>query len=98
MGIITTSIRIDSDVKDYAKIAAKREGFTFMAFYEDLILRFIKDKHPDLYMEYIKGRPAEKEYVKIVKRSDLAKAIDSGVQIVDKAGVVIIPAKTKELI
>lgn len=93
MGIINTSIRIDQDVKDYAKIAARRSDFTFMAYYEDLILKDIKENHPDLYENYISGHPAAEAKKEVRKRSILANVYDPDMKLIDEFGEIIVQNK-----
>ena len=86
MGIINTSIRIDEDVKNYAKIAARRSGYTFMAYYEDLILKDIKENHSDLFDQYKEGLDIEDISKPVKKRSLLALVKDPNVKVTDSAG------------
>ena len=86
MGIINTSIRIDEDVKNYAKIAARRSGYTFMAYYEDLILKDIQANHIDLFDQYKEGKDVEDISKPVKKRSLLALIKDPNVNVVDSGG------------
>lgn len=89
MGIINTSIRIDEDVKNYAKIAARRSGYTFMAYYEDLMLKDIKENHPDLFEQYKEGKDIEDISKPVKKRSLLAMIKDPKTKVIDSAGAVV---------
>ena len=89
MGIINTSIRIDEDVKNYAKIAARRSGYTFMAYYEDLILKDIQANHIDLFEQYKEGKDVEDVSKPVKKRSLLALIRDPNIKVVDSAGATV---------
>ena len=76
MAIITTTIRIDEEVRAYARLRARKTGFTFMAYYEDLILKDLRDNEPELFEMYKKGHPAGSMGTIIKKRSSIANYFD----------------------
>ncbi len=93
---VITSIRIDIDVKEFSKIAAMRENFTFTAYYENLLLFNLKENHPELYKEYLERSPDGVPVEKIKRKSKLMQKMLAGEEIRDSVGSVIVPAKSGE--
>ena len=93
---VTTSLRIDTDVREYSKIAAMREGFTFTAYYENLLLKNMKDNHFELYEEYLNSTSPKEAIVKTKNRSPYVKARFEGREVKDIAGVILSPAREGE--
>ena len=96
MGRIITSIRIEEDIKEYSKIAARREGYTFTAYYENLLLFNLKENHSDLYTEYLKATPSGDEVNKVKNQSAYVRARFEGREVKDIAGVVLSSVKEGE--
>ena len=88
MGKTITTIKIDEAIRDYAKAAAKKTGFTFAAYYEDLILHDLKNNHPEMYQSYLDMKPpmAGKS---INTKSILARIEDPNITVTDIQGNVL---------
>lgn len=88
MGKTITTIKIDEAIRDYAKAAAKKTGFTFAAYYEDLILHDLKNNHPEMYQSYLDMKPvmAGKS---INNKSILARIEDPNITVTDIQGNVL---------
>ena len=56
MNMVTTSIKIEKSIKDAAKNRAAELNMTFAAYYEDLILRDLKNNRPELFKDIIKEK------------------------------------------
>lgn len=56
MDMMITSIKISRVVREVARIRADELGQTFQAYYEDLIIKDIKENRPDLWKDALDGR------------------------------------------
>lgn len=60
MDMMITSIKISRKVREAARIRADDLNLTFQSYYEDLILKDIKDNKPELFEELCSGREFNK--------------------------------------
>ena len=89
MAYVTTTIKVDYDLNFYARKAAKRQNFTYAAYYEDLLLKDLRDNHPDFLKEFVQCKEVDKVADNIRNKNTVTQALKDGRRIIDSEGVPI---------